>query len=177
MASNTVDDIANQYSAMLITSDQVNWDTYPVQGSNYLVQPSVIRPQFNQPTLLAFFRDKRQEYIYNSTSYDDGDSWTTPVPSQFPNNDAAIQAAVLKSGNIALVFNPTQDARYPIRIALSCDLGKTWPYYRDLDTGPPGTELSYPSILQSPDGYIHVSYTYNRQTIKYVKFMEDWIVG
>lgn len=36
-------------------------------------------------------------------------------------------------------------------------------------------EYSYPSVLQSSDGYIHVTYTYNRETIKYVKFMESWI--
>lgn len=165
------------YSVMLLTPNQMDWSAHNVPGSNYLIQPSVIRPKSNQPYLLAFFRDEIQGYIYNSTSSDDGVSWSTPVPTQLPNNDAAIQAAVLKSGNIALVFNPTHNERYPIRIALSLDLGKTWPYYRDLDTGFPGSELSYPSILQSPDGYIHVSYTYNRQTIKYVKFMEDWIFG
>ncbi|KAL5473018.1 hypothetical protein EMCRGX_G027458 [Ephydatia muelleri] len=165
------------YSAMFITANQEVWSKYTVQGSDYLIQPSVIRPQSSQPYLLAFFRDERQGFIYNSTSTDDGVTWSTPSPTNLPNNDAAIQATVLKSGNIALVFNPTHDERYPIRIALSMDQGKTWPYYRDIDTGLPGCELSYPSILQSPDGYIHVSYTYNRQTIKYVKFMEDWIVG
>lgn len=36
-------------------------------------------------------------------------------------------------------------------------------------------EYSYPSVLQTSDGYIHVTYTYNRETIKYVKFMESWI--
>ena len=36
-------------------------------------------------------------------------------------------------------------------------------------------EYSYPTVLQTSDGYIHVTYTYNRETIKYVKFMESWI--
>ena len=44
-----------------------------------------------------------------------------------------------------------------------------------LMTDPLSSEFSYPTLLQSPDGYIHISYTYNRDTIKYVKFKESWI--
>mmetsp|Transcript_40509 Transcript_40509/g.67877 ORF Transcript_40509/g.67877 Transcript_40509/m.67877 type:complete len:172 (-) Transcript_40509:449-964(-) len=37
-------------------------------------------------------------------------------------------------------------------------------------------EYSYPSIVQSKDGAIHISYTYRRETIKYVRIAsEDWI--
>ena len=36
-------------------------------------------------------------------------------------------------------------------------------------------EYSYPSVLQTSDGYIHITYTFNRETIKYVKFTESWI--
>ncbi len=30
-------------------------------------------------------------------------------------------------------------------------------------------ELSYPSVHQSPDGAIHVAFTYHRQAIKHVR--------
>ena len=29
-------------------------------------------------------------------------------------------------------------------------------------------EFSYPSVLQGPDGDLHIAYTYHRQAIKYV---------
>jgi predicted neuraminidase len=35
---------------------------------------------------------------------------------------------------------------------------------------------SYPSIVQTRDGFIHVAYSYRgRQCIKYVRFTEDWV--
>jgi len=36
-------------------------------------------------------------------------------------------------------------------------------------------EYSYPSLTQSPDGRIHISYTFRRETIKYVSITEEWI--
>ena len=81
---------------------------------------------------------------------------------------------MLASGNVVMAYNPTTGPRVPLRVSLSEDGGLTWPHSRDLETR--GSEFSYPSLLQTPhDGYIHVSYTYNRETIKYVKFQENWI--
>ena len=45
----------------------------------------------------------------------------------------------------------------------------------DNSTNVQGVEYSYPTVLQTPDGKIHAAYTYNRQTIKYVAFTEDWV--
>ena len=145
-----------------------------MKDSNYLVQPSVIRPTPGKETLFVYFRDRRAGHIYKSESADDGEEWSSPEKTEFPNNNAGIQARTLLNQHIVLVYNPTNHARHPIRISLSEDGGKTWPYYRDLKSGE-GPEYSYPCILQTSDEYIHVSYAYNRATIKYVKFMEDWI--
>ena len=85
---------------------------------------------------------------------------------------------------MAIVFNPTTKSRDVIRIAISKDGGNTWPSYRDLENAggsggeegeEKGVEYSYPSILQTGDGYIHISYTYNRDTVKYVRIKESWV--
>ena len=167
----------NQYSAMEISSDHKTWRSYKVNSSNYLVQPSVIRPMPGKPGLLAFFRDCRAEHNYLlGHSTDEGKSWTVPKKTVLPNNNAAIQAHVLMSGKIAIVHNPTTHGRYVIRIALSSDGGKSWPEYRDMEnSSETSDEFSYPSLLQTADGYTHVSYTYKRKSIKYSKFMESWI--
>jgi predicted neuraminidase len=76
--------------------------------------------------------------------------------------------------------------RAPLSIAISEDGGRTWPYIRDLEVGDGfcltnnssdarNREYSYPSIKQTPDGAIHIAYTYFRQRIKYVRIGEDWI--
>jgi predicted neuraminidase len=95
---------------------------------------------------------------------------------------------------------PTDYARFPLSVALSIDGGQTWPWVRDVDIGQdvpqekiPNTmagvdvsdeqktffqhlfDYSYPSIMQTPDGLIHMSYTFRRRTIKYATFDEDWI--
>jgi len=76
--------------------------------------------------------------------------------------------------------------RAPMTIAISEDNGKTWPYKRDIEIGDGycmtnnskeklNREYSYPSIKQTSDGKIHVTFTYFRQTIKYVCITEDWV--
>jgi predicted neuraminidase len=75
--------------------------------------------------------------------------------------------------------------RAPMTLAISTDGGRTWPIARNLETGDGycmtnnsaeklNREFSYPSIVQSPDGRLHIAYTYFRQRIKYVSVTEDW---
>lgn len=146
----------------------------------YLVQPSVVRSPKNETTLISFFRDRKRRNIYRSTSTDDGKTWDEAVALSLLNNNSGISAYVLLSGRIALVYNPTDKVRNPLSISLSEDDGVTWPYTRNLEFMQQGNstdfEFSYPSIIQSPDGVIHVSYTYLRETIKYVQLKEDWIM-
>ncbi|MCF7914775.1 MAG: exo-alpha-sialidase [Spirochaetaceae bacterium] len=76
--------------------------------------------------------------------------------------------------------------RAPLSIAISEDGGKTWPHIRDLETGDGycmtnnskdsvNREYSYPSIKQTDDGKLHITYTYYRQKIKYVYLDEKWV--
>lgn len=58
------------------------------------------------------------------------------------------------------------------------DEGLTWEHTKTLDheTGMNGIELSYPTLFQDSQGRIHISYTYNRETIKHkILPNEDWI--
>jgi alpha-L-rhamnosidase len=52
-------------------------------------------------------------------------------------------------------------------VALSKD-GKTWYASLVLEDSPVG-QYSYPSVIQSDDGMIHIVYTWRRERIKYVE--------
>ncbi|WP_426957048.1 sialidase family protein [Muricoccus radiodurans] len=76
--------------------------------------------------------------------------------------------------------------RAPMTLAISEDGGRTWPRRRNLETGDGycmtnnskdkvNREFSYPTVTQSPDGALHLAYTYYRQAIKYVRVDESWV--
>ena len=76
--------------------------------------------------------------------------------------------------------------RAPMTLAISTDGGLTWPVMRNLETGDGycmtnnsseqlNREFSYPSIVQSQDGRLHIAFTYFRQRIKYVCVTEGWV--
>jgi predicted neuraminidase len=76
--------------------------------------------------------------------------------------------------------------RAPMTLALSADGGRTWSVRRDLETGDGycmtnnsreglNRELSYPSVHQTPDGLLHVAFTYHRRAIQYVTVDPSWV--
>jgi predicted neuraminidase len=110
-------------------------------------------------------------------SADDGKQWSACVPTSLPNNNAGIQAYSLASGRIAMVYNPTNNNRNVLSISLSEDGGKTWPRTRILEQdSATSAEFSYPTLKQSSDGKIHISYTFKRECIKYSVVDEAWIM-
>jgi predicted neuraminidase len=176
------------------TDAGATWTEHPIPGSRGRVHPSVV--DLGDGELVAFFRSRAADRIYASRSADGGRTWTAPERTPLPNNNASIQAAGLRSGRIAMVFNhfsanddpdvavwPTR--RYPLTIALSEDGGRTWPHMRHVDPGDGffgaaneerNRVCAYPTVAQGPDGAIHVAYSYRgRQCIKYVRVTEDWI--
>jgi predicted neuraminidase len=75
--------------------------------------------------------------------------------------------------------------RAPMTLAFSADSGASWQLAGNLDEGDGycltnnsrdglNRELSYPAIHQTADGALHLSYTYHRQTIKYVRVPATW---
>ncbi|UJR20482.1 hypothetical protein I4U23_023610 [Adineta vaga] len=163
------------------------WTRTDISESVHLVQPSIVRLH-QSSQLRAYFRDRNALSVFYADSFDDGLTWSPPSPTSLPNNNAGIQAYTLRSGAIIMTYNNlngTHHPRSPLTVALSYDNGMTWPYKRDIqvhddDNSTIVGEYSYPSLLQSDwsesdDNDIHVVYTYERQTIKYVRMNEKWI--
>jgi len=187
----------SDYSVVQISTDRgETWTEYPVPGSKRRVHMSIVETEPGR--LLAFFRSRAADAVYRSESTDFGRTWSEPRATDLPNNNASIKAIRLRSGAIALAFNACRGGtdpdvtcwpkqRSPLMLALSDDGGETFPYMRVLEAGENfageanrhrTATYHYPSVIQSRDGAIHVSYTYHgSDRIKYHRITEDWIRG
>ena len=82
-----------------------------------------------------------------------------------PNPSAGIDTVRLAGGRFLLVYNPTARGRSRLEVAVSND-GQTWRPGVILENAP--GEYSYPAIIQSRNGLVHITYTWKRQRIKHV---------
>ena len=85
--------------------------------------------------------------------------------TSLPNPSAGIDAMILKDGRALVVYNHTTRGRSPLNIAVSSD-GKIWKAALTLEDQP--GEYSYPAVIQTGDGLVHVTYTWKRKLIKHV---------
>jgi predicted neuraminidase len=125
-----------------------------------------------QPTILVHSRTRlqilcrsQQGVITQAWSEDAGKSWGPMSATALPNPSAGIDALRLADGRFLLVYNPTAKGRDKLEIAVSGD-GKTWRRGVVLEDSP--GEYSYPAMIQSKDGRVHVTYTWQRRKIEHV---------
>jgi predicted neuraminidase len=111
-------------------------------------------------------------FMVRTESHDGGKTWSPGVDTEFPNPNAAVEFIRLKSGALLLIYNDSMSDRTPLRMALSLDGGKTFPYQKNLVEGP--GSFSYPTAIQTRDGKIHVTYTSDdRTTIRHATLEES----
>lgn len=59
----------------------------------------------NSGSLIAVYRSRWADNIYQSYSHDNGETWTEPKATALPNNNSSIQVTALNNGDLAMVFN------------------------------------------------------------------------
>ncbi len=130
------------------------------------IQPSILfREKRGGDELLAVGRT-RQERIFSTSSDDGGRTWSAlSLIDSLPNPNAGIDAVTLADGRQLLVYNPVTRGRTPLAVAISRD-GRTWTKVLTLEDQP--GEYSYPAVIQTSDGRVHVTYTWKRQRVKHV---------
>lgn len=134
------------------------------------IQPSLLRTGSNG--LLAVGRS-RQNRLFEMRSSDGGLNWTEMKASMLPNPNSGTDAVTLKDGRHLLVYNHVPGtpgkwggARSPLNLAISND-GEKWQAAFILESTPK-EEFSYPAIIQTKDGMVHITYTWHRKKIKHV---------
>ena len=130
------------------------------------IQPSILfREKFGGDRLLAVGRT-RQSKVFATTSDDGGKTWSAlSLLDDLPNPNAGVDAVTLADGRQLIVYNPVTRGRSPLAVAVSRD-GRTWTKALTLEDQP--GEYSYPAVIQTSDGRVHVTYTWKRQRVKHV---------
>jgi len=110
-------------------------------------------------------RTKGVGFIAESWSNDRGKTWSQLRATSLPNPNSGIDAVTLNDGRQLLIYNHASKGRTPLNVGVSSD-GKNWKMQLTLENQP--GEFSYPSVIQTVDGMVHIVYTYNRKMIKHV---------
>ena len=126
-----------------------------------------------QPSILVYPDDRlqllcrsKQRRIAESWSTDGGASWSEMTLTGLPNPNSGTDAVTLSDGRQLLVYNHSTRNRSPLNVAISED-GKSWITCLVPETARLG-EFSYPAVIQTSDGLVHVTYTWLLRRIKHV---------
>ena len=168
-------------SIVAISDDQGNnW-----KASNPIVGLGPIQPTLvpkNNGSIVAYMRDSGLEpkRILKSISEDSGETWSFATDTQIPNPSSSVEVLVLKNGHWVMACNDTEEGRHQMAILLSSDEGTSWQWKRYIGQAPKKRNISfaYPSLIQSSNGLIHISYSFKTdegKTIQHASFNEEWI--
>ncbi len=157
----------------------------------------VIQPTFltlRDGSLTSLMRSKHEQ-IAKSVSTDEGRTWSELKLIDMPNNNSGIESLTLSDGRHLLLYNHTGGRksskegwgkRNILNLAISND-GQQWRAAGTVEKEDEG-EFSYPAMIQTSDGKVHMTYTWKRQRVKHVTVdpsqlkpgrvlgLEDWDV-
>lgn len=131
-----------------------------------IIQPSIVQLDSRNHLRLYARPTSNIGFICVADSSDGGVTWTQARLTNIPNPNSGIDAIKLRDGRIILVYNNTRTGRSPLNLAVSTD-GENFKMFITLESG--AGEFSYPGIIQGMDGALHITYTWNRTRIKYVR--------
>ena len=151
---------------------QLNWfQKIPVDSGSVLdvIQPSIVT--HGDDSLQVLCRSK-QGAVVSAWSADKGKTWSRLEKTDLLNPNSGTDAISLHGGGYMIVYNPDLpgrdwwEGRAKLRVAVSAD-GRQWNDVAVLENREKG-EYSYPSIIQTRDHRVHITYTDNRKNIRHV---------
>ncbi|NYI18503.1 putative neuraminidase [Xanthomonas arboricola] len=132
-----------------------------------------------QPSLLLHANGRvqalgrsQQNKLFSTFSDDGGLHWQPMQLLDVQNPNSGTDAVLLRDGRSLLVYNPAVagkdwwQGRGTLAVAVSDD-GLQWRRVLTLEDSAKD-EFSYPAVIQTRDGLVHISYTWKRQRIRHV---------
>lgn len=166
----------------------------PVDASGKFnaIQPTILTHADGRIQLLC---RTKEMVLATSWSSDQGRTWTPLSDAGLLAPNSGIDAVTLADHRQLLVYNhrdaakgapvnpkstalgsPTKEAldayenwgvRWPLNVSVSED-GKNWKMLVTLEDEPCEYGYAYPAVIQTRDGLVHITYTWNRVKIKHV---------
>lgn len=174
------------YSSVLYSDDRgATWQQSPDQlltpvyagfngNTDGAIEPVVIdQPDLGRQWMLI---RTQTDYLYESFSYDDGTTWSTPTQSTFASSDSPADYQWLPDGRLMMFWNNTRNAprlpngdgvysgRDAIHAAISEDGGQTWRGYREFYLDP-NRHTTPPSLGDRGTGIPAPLMTKNQQMV------------
>jgi len=142
------------------------WEiTEPVNRFN-VIQPSILVHKDGRLQTMSRSKENR---VVTGWSSDMGKTWDDLEMTNIPNPNSGTDAVTLKNGMHILIYNHSERAkggwsgpRFPLAVAVSKD-GIIWKAAGILESQP--GEYSYPAVIQSKDGMVHITYSCKNGTI------------
>jgi len=149
-----------------------NWKRIgPINHSNEF---NAIQPTFLQHAdgRLQVLCRTQEGVISTSSSTDNGQTWSKMTATELPNPNSGIEAVTLADGRHLLIYNHLSSGdtgwgrRGLLNLAISND-GKSWKEVGIVEKEE-NAEFSYPAIIQTDDGNVHITYTHKRTRVKHL---------
>lgn len=173
LAPSSIEETEHRWKAHIeLSADQgETWQYIPIDSTSSfnVIQPSILH--YGEDKLQVLCRS-REGNVMQAWSADGGKTWGPLTRTILLNPNSGTDALTLKDGRQLIVYNPDTPGkewfnnRGKLHIACSLD-GEHWKDVAVLENGTK-EEYSYPSIIQTADNLIHVTYTYDRKNIKHV---------
>jgi hypothetical protein len=148
----------------------------PVNTKYRIIQPTIlVHSQKHLQILARTGASDMDAKIAQTWSYDGGLTWSPVTDATLPNNSSAIDAVTLDDGRHLLVYNHStrkdttcgRKGRGILTVAVSKD-GINWEGAAVLEYRTGAVQYSYPAVIQTKDGLVHVTYSWHRKRIKHV---------
>ncbi len=129
------------------------------------IQPSILFHDRLGGSKLQALGRTRQGRVFTVSSDDAGRTWgPMALLDGVPNPNSGTDAVTLRDGRHLLIYNPVPKGRTPLVVAVSRD-GRAWKQFLTLEDQ--AGEYSYPAIIQTADGRVHLSYTWKRERVRH----------
>ena len=126
---------------------------------------------------IALLQDGKAQRIRAASTGNGGLSWQAWDIPAIANPNTPIALTRLPSGRLLLATN-TAAGRGTLALWVGDGKAQQWQLARSVESADDGAaNFSEPTLLATPDGWIHLAYSWRQQGIRYMSFSEAWLDG